>query len=217
MLDYFFIALPLVAIWVLLFLFCGRSWQLPAAFIPFCIWGLYSGNSHWKWLLIIPLLSLLVVDLHITVKETKFSREITILSYVLTIPFLVFYLFYGRGFVKDGTLVSVIWGYIFQILVLIFVSKFWFSDILLLFINRLSIKDKRYVETQVIKKLMKTVGRSTNYYVVFYNLGKMKVSGFFYVYLKFKGVQAEDRIEIVIKRGCLGTEFITGFPKILSR
>ncbi|MBO9676402.1 MAG: hypothetical protein J7577_23380 [Sphingobacteriaceae bacterium] len=215
--DYFFIALPLVAFWVLLFIVCGRSWQLPVAFVPFCIWGLYSGNTHWKWLLLIPLLSLLVVDIHITVRETKFSRKINILSYALTIPFLILYLCYGRGFIKDGSLVSVIWNYIFQITVLIFASKFWFSDILLLFINRLWVKDKSNIETQVIEKSMKTIGRSTSYYVVFYNLGKMEVSGIFYLFLKLRSIQPDDRVEIVIKKGCLGTEFITGFPKILSR
>ena len=216
MLDYFFVILPLGAIWFLLFIFCCRSWQLPATFAPLCIYGLYSGNSPWRWLLLIPLLSVLVIDLHIIVKESKFSKRINILTYLLTIPILIIYFYYDLGFPEQRNLAVTIWTYFCQIIILTIVLKFWFFDILLLFINRLWIKNKHYLETQIIEKSTKTVGRTTSYFIIFDNLGKKEVSGFYYLYLKLKRVKLEDRVEIVIRKGCLGVEYITGFPKLLS-
>lgn len=216
MLDYFFVILPLAAIWFLLFIFYCRSWQLPATFAPLCIYGLYSGNSPWRWLLLIPLLSVLVIDLHIIVKESKFSKRINILTYLLTIPILIIYFYYDLGFPEQRNLAVTIWTYFCQIIILTIVLKFWFFDILLLFINRLWIKNKHYLETQIIERSTKTVGRTTSYFIIFDNLGKKEVSGFYYLYLKLKRVKLEDRVEIVIRKGCLGVEYITGFPKLLS-
>lgn len=216
MLDYFFFALPLVATWFILFLFCSRSWQMPSTFAPLCIYGLYSGNSHWRWLLLIPLLSLLVVDLHIILKKPKFSMKINILTYLLIIPILIAYFYYGLGFTKDTSLAGTICGYICQVIFLTLLLKFWFFDILLLFINRLWIREKHYLETQIIEKSTRTAGRTTSYFVIFDNLGKKEVSGFYYLYLKLKRVKPEDRVEIVIRKGCLRVEYITGFPKLLS-
>ena len=216
MLDYFFVILPLGAIWFLLFIIYCRSWQLPATFAPLCIYGLYSGNSPWRWLLLIPLLSVLVIDLHIIVKESKFSKRINILTYLLTIPILIIYFYYDLGFPQQRNLAVTIWTYFCQIIILTIVLKFWFFDILLLFINRLWIKNKHYLETQIIERSTKTVGRTTSYFIIFDNLGKKEVSGFYYLYLKLKRVKLEDRVEIVIRKGCLGIEYITGFPKLLS-
>lgn len=77
-------------------------------------------------------------------------------------------------------------------------------------------KNKHYLETQIIEKSTKTVGRTTSYFIIFDNLGKKEVSGFFYLYLKFKRVTPKDKISIIIKKGFLGVEYITGFPKVLS-
>jgi len=217
MLDYLFIALPFALIWLFLFLFCSRSWQLPTTFAPLCIWGLYSGHAPWKWLLIIPLLSILVLDLHIVVSKPMFNRNINILSYLLTIPLLVLYLCYGRRFVTGSNLAVIIWGYTAQIGLLIFISKFCFSNTLLLFINRLKVKEKHCIETQILEKSTRTVARSISYYVIFDHLGEMEVSGFFYLYLKLKSIKGNNSIEIIIRKGILGTEYITGFPKLISR
>lgn len=216
MLDYFFVILPLGAIWFLLFIFCCRSWQLPATFAPLCIYGLYSGNSPWRWLLLIPLLSVLVIDLHIIVKESKFSKRINILTYLLTIPILIIYFYYDLGFPEQRNLAVTIWTYFCQIIILTIVIKFLFFDVLLLVVNRLWIREKHYLETHIVEKSRKIVVRSISYLVIFDNLGKKEVSGFFYLYLKFKGVTPKDKISIIIKKGFLGVEYITGFPKVLS-
>lgn len=216
MLDYFFVILPLGAIWFLLFIFYCRSWQLPATFAPLCIYGLYCGNSPWRWLLLIPLLSVLVIDLHIIVKESKFSKRINILTYLLTIPILIIYFYYDLGFPAQRNLAVTIWTYFCQIIILTVILKFLFFDVLLLVVNRFWIREKHYLETQIIEKSTKTVGRTTSYFIIFDNLGKKEVSGFYYLYLKLKRVKLEDRVEIVIRKGCLGVEYITGFPKLLS-
>ena len=216
MLDYFFIALPFAALWFFLFLFCSRSWQMPATFAPLCIYGLYSGHSAWRWILLIPLLSLLVLNLHIILREPKFSMKINILTYLFIVPILIAYFCFGLGFTRDTSLAGTIWGYICQVIFLTILLKFWFIDILLLLINRLWLKEKHSIETQIIEKSTRTVGRRTSYFVIFDNLGKKEVSGFYYLYLKLKRVKPEDRVEMVIRKGCLGVEYIAGFPRLMS-
>ncbi|NTE05400.1 hypothetical protein G6M26_33920 [Agrobacterium tumefaciens] len=142
--------------------------------------------------------------------------KINILTYLLIIPILIAYFYFGLGFIKDTSLEGTIWGYICQVIFLTLLLKFWFFDILLLFINRLWIKEKHYLETQIIEKSTRNVGRTTSYFVIFDNLGKKEVSGFYYLYLKLKRVKPEDRVEVVIRKGCLDVEYITGFPKLLS-
>lgn len=166
--------------------------------------------------MLIPLLSVLVIDLHIIVKESKFSKRINILTYLLTIPILIIYLYYDLGFPEQRNLAVTIWTYFCQIIILTIVLKFLFFDVLLLVVNRLWIREKYYLETHIVEKSRRIVGRSISYLVIFDNLGKKEVSGFVYLYLKFKRVTAKNKINVIIKKGFLGVEYITGFPKVLS-
>jgi len=203
------------AVWAICFLICGQTWQLVAAFIPFAIGTyIYYGNNASKDLLILyPLLSIFVADIHIILSKPKFRGVAWYVSYLLVIPLLLAYMYFAGKSDK-----SVSWfAHLGICAIIVFAGKMWFSDVLLLIINRLWIKERNPLQTRINNVYMKGAGKSRSYYASIYQLGDIEISGFFYQYVRLKKISSQDQIELVIKKGWLGTEFISGFPKILVR
>ena len=203
------------AVWAICFLICGQTWQLVAAFIPVSIGTyIYLGNGSSKDLLILfPLLSIFVVDIHIVLSKPKFKGAAWYISYLLVIPLLLAYIYFAGKSEK-----SLSWFSHLPIgAIIIFAGKMWFSDVLLLIVNRLWIKERNPLQTRINNVYIKGTGKSRSYYASIYQLGDTEISGFFYQYVRFKKISSQDHVELVTKKGWLGTEFISGFPKILQR
>ncbi|MNK10066.1 hypothetical protein D3C87_280800 [compost metagenome] len=218
-LEYLLIFMFFFAVWAICFLICGQSWQLIAAFIPFSIgtYIYYGGNMGVDLLLLIPVLALPTVDIHIVLSRPKFKGATWYINYLLIIPLLAAYIYYSGEFAKSDTWIGTAFTHLSMCLIIVYAGKFWFSDVLLLLVNRLWIKERNPLQTRINNVYIKGTGKSRSYYASIYQLGDTEISGFFYQYVRFKKIGSQDKVELVLKKGWLGTEFISGFPKILER
>lgn len=217
-LTYLFIAGIFFVVWSALFIKYGRSWQMPAFFIPISIGCLILDDyNFWYCILFLPMISLHVVDLNIILTKPIFNGWVAYLNYFLIVPFVVIFFFNLKYFTKNDSFFSSIFSVIFTLIAVIFIAKFWVSDVILLFINRLYLIDKKCLETAITHRYIIGSGRSKTYHAVVTGLGDIEISGFFYLYIGERNITAKDKLQLVIKKGWLGVEFITGFPKIISR
>lgn len=213
--EYIALFMIFFAVWATCFLIAGQSWQLIAAFIPLSIGAYiyYGSQSSTNLLILYPIFSIFIVDIHIVLSKPKFKGAAWYLSYILVIPLLLTYFYFSGKLGKSESWFSHLWVCI----IIIFAGKFWFSDVILLFVNRLWIKNRAYFHTRINNVYIKGTGKSRAFYASIYQIGDVEISGFFYQYVRFKKITSQDQVELVIKTGWLGTEFIAGFPKILKR
>jgi len=217
-LEYITLFMFLFMIWAVCFLLGGQSWQLVGAFIPISIASyIYYEPSSWSWLLLIPLLAIPVVDIHIILSKPKFKGLVFYINYLLIVPWLFLYFIFSDQFNKSDTWIGNAFSHFAMCLIIIFTAKFWISDVLLIFINRLRVKNKSYLYTRINNVYITGTGKSRTFNASIYQLGNIEISGFFYQYVKFKNISREDEIELVIKDGWLGTQYISGFPKVLVK
>ncbi|RZJ75940.1 MAG: hypothetical protein EOO47_19110 [Flavobacterium sp.] len=218
-LEYLILFMLFFAVWASCFLICGRSWQLIAAFIPMSLgWFFYfDTDTQWNWLLLIPLLSVAVLDIHIVLSKPLFKGFASYLNYLLVVPFLFIYFYNSSNFKQSETWLGTAFHHFLFSLIIIFVSKFWISDVLLLFVNRLWCKDKNVMLTRINNVYVTGTGKSRTFNASIYQIGAIEVSGFFYQYVRFKKISPTDEIQLILKTGWLGTEYIAGFPRIVHR
>ena len=217
-LEYIILFMFLFMIWVVCFLLGGQSWQQIGAFIPISVASyIYYESLNWSWLLLIPLLAIPILDIHIILSKPKFKGLVFYVNYLLIVPWLFLYFIFSDQFKNDDTWIENAFRHLAMCLIIIFSAKFWVSDLLLIFINRLWVKNKSYLNTRINNVYITGTGRSRTFNASIYQLGNVEISGFFYQYVKFKNISREDEIELVIKNGWLGTQYIAGFPKILVK
>jgi len=217
--EYFTLFMILFAMWAICFLICGQSWQLIAAFVPFSLsaYLFYSDNFGWDLFLLFPILAIPIVDIHIVLSRPKFKGIVAYINYILIIPLLAIYWYFADNSNVSGTWIGTAFRHVGVCLIIIFAGKFWFSDVVLLLINRLWIRDKVSLETRINNVFITGTGKTRTFYASIYQLGNVEISGFFYQYVRFKKIGSQDKIVLKIKTGCLGTQFVSGFPKILER
>jgi hypothetical protein len=213
--EYLPLFILIFAVWAICFLLGGQSWQSIAAFIPFSIgvYIYYGGNSIKDLLILIPVLSVFVMDIHIVISKPKFKGVAWYINYMLVIPLLFAYFYFASQSTSSYSWFS----HLAMCVIIIFAGKFWFSDVILLFINRLWVKNRAYFHTRINNVYIKGTGKSRAFYASIYQIGDVEISGFFYQYVRYKKIASQDQVELIIKTGWLGTEFIAGFPKILKR
>ena len=213
--EYLALFITLFAVWAICFLLAGQSWQLIAAFIPFSVgvYVYYGDNSIKDLLILFPVLSVFVMDIHIVLSKPKFKGAAWYINYILVIPLLFAYFYFVGKSAKSESWFT----HLAICVIIIFAGKFWFSDVILLFVNRLWIKNRAYFHTRINNVYIKGTGKSRAFYASIYQIGDVEISGFFYQYVRSKKIASQDQVELVIKTGWLGTEFIAGFPKILKR
>lgn len=207
------------ALWAICFLLGSQSWQVIGAFVPFSVaaYLYYGGKSNWDLLIFTPALALLIIDIHIVLSSPKFKGVVRYVNYLLIVPLLATYFYFSDGFTKSDSWIGTAFTHLAMCALIVYAGKFWFSDVLLLFINRLWIKDKQLFETRINHVYIKGTGKSRSFYASVYQLGNVEISGFFYQYVRWKKINAQEKVQLVVKRGWLGTEFIAGFPKIIER
>ncbi|WP_113651624.1 hypothetical protein [Pedobacter namyangjuensis] len=218
-LEYLILFMLFFAVWASCFIIGGRSWQMTAAFIPMSIASFfyYDTNTQWNWLLLIPMLPVTVLDIHVVLSKPKFRGFTSYLNYLLIIPFLIVYFYNASNFKESETWLGIVFDHFFSCLIIIFVSKVWISNIVLLFVNRLWSADKNVMRTRLNDVYITGTGRTKTFNASIYQLGAVEISGFFYQYVRFKKIRPDEEIELTIKTGWLGTEYIAGFPKVLNR
>lgn len=189
------------------------------AFIPMAIASFfYFGTTDpLNWLLLVPLLSVTVLDIHIVLSKPMFKGFASYLNYLLIIPFLFIYFFNASNFKESETWLGAAFNHFLFALIIIFVGKFWISDVILLFVNRLWCKNKNVMSTRLNNVHITGTGRTRTFNASIYQIGTVEISGFFYQYVRFKDIRPDEEIELTIKMGWLGTEYVSGFPKILNR
>jgi len=91
------------------------------------------------------------------------------------------------------------------------------GDVIMLLIDRLKLKSLAEIECNFMTQKAERAYRHIRYLVQLRGMEMLETSGFFYWYLKFRNVEEGDLLNIKIETGCLGLEFISGFPKIVRR
>jgi len=208
----------LFVVWAVIFISYSETWQLPSAFMPVGVGAyIYFGAQPWNWLLLLPLFSIFVFNVSAVLSRPKFKGWVSYLNYIIILPVVVIYfLNFSKLFVDDSLLRAIFIGF-FLLLMLIYVSKFWLSDVILLLINKFYTTKCDNLETEITHRFIKGTGKSRTFHVSISTLGAIETSGFFYWYIGFKKINPNDKVLIKVKTGCLGTEYISGFPKIISR
>ncbi|WP_406824830.1 hypothetical protein [Pedobacter sp. KACC 23697] len=217
--DYILLLFVVLAvIWAIIFIIAGQSWQLFGAFAPAAIVAYFFFDYHpMNCLLFLTVPSALVFNVSAVLSKPKFKGFVFYLNYLLILPLFALYLYYVPGMGKEASwLESIFYGFL-QLFFVFFVGKLWISDPLLLLINQLMSRKNDHFETQIINRVIKGAGKSRSFYVNIRYLGAIEVSGFFYWYIRFKDIGPNDKVLVRVKTGWLGTEYIAGFPKLISR
>jgi len=205
-------------IWAAIFIIYGETWQLPSAFMPLGLGAyIYFGAQPWNWILLMPLFSIFVFNVSAVLSNPKFSGWVSYLNYFLILPVVVIYFLNFRRIFADDSLLRTILCGIFFLFMLIYVSKFWLSDVILLLVNKFYSRKIDNLETEVTHRFIKGTGKTRTFHVTITTLGAIETSGFFYWYIGFKKINPHDKVMIKLKTGCLGTTYISGFPKLVSR
>jgi len=208
----------LFVVWAATFIVYSETWQLPTAFMPVGLGAyIYLDHHPWNWLMLLPLLSALVFNVSAVLSKPKFNGWVSYLNYILLLPVVILYLVNFSYLFKDDSLLRTIFAGMGILALLIYVSKFWLSDVLLLLINQLYTKESRNFETTIANRFIKGMGKTRTFHVTIGGLGTVETSGFFYLYIGIKNITPYDKVRIKLKTGCLGTEFICGFPQLISR
>ena len=216
------IALPvlglLFVVWAVTFLIYSETWQLPAAFMPAGLGAyIYLDHHLWNWILLLPILSLFVFDVSAVLSKPKFNGWVSYLNYILLFPVIILYLINFRQIFKDDSLLRTIFSGLGMLALLTYVAKFWLSDVILLLVNQIYAKKSSNFETKITNRYIRGIGKTRTFHVAIRGLGAVETSGFFYLYVGLKNIGENDTVQIKLKTGCLGTDFIAGFPKIISR
>ncbi|RBQ02683.1 hypothetical protein DRW42_25395 [Pedobacter miscanthi] len=195
----------------------AQSWQLPNAFLPFCMFELFNPSHSDYYILYLPFFCLLVIDIHVLPTDMEWKGFKKYLPYLFSLPLSIWFIFHIQSLFKGDSLAFKIWGTIIGLLITTFVGKMWFGDVVLLIINRLRLKEVTEITCTFRKQRAERAYRHIKFMVQLSSMEAIETSGFFYFYLKLYKVEEGDLLKIKIKRGCLGLEFISGFPKIVER
>ncbi|WP_316796064.1 hypothetical protein [Pedobacter agri] len=205
-------------VWAAIFIIYGETWQLPSAFMPVGVGAyIYFDAQPWNWLLLLPVLSISVFNVSAVLSHSKFRGWVSYLNYILILPVIVIYILNFRKIFADDSLLRTIFCGLLFLLMLIYISKFWLSDVILLLINKFYTNKCDNLETEITHRFIKGIGKTRTFHVTITALGAIETSGFFYWYIGLKKINPNDKVMIKLKTGCLGTEYIAGFPKIISR
>lgn len=205
-------------IWASIFIIGGQSWQQFGAFTPAAIGAYFFFDYHpMNWLLFLTIPSALAFSVSAVLSKPKFKGCVFYLNYLIILPLLALYLYYVPGIGKEANTLKSIFSGFLQLILIFFVGKFWISDPLLLLINQLFNRRNDRLETQIINRSIKGTGRSKSFYMNARMLGETEISGFFYWYIGLRKIEPHDKVLIKVKTGWLGTEYIAGFPKVISR
>lgn len=205
--------------WFAFFMIYGRSWHTSAGVIIALIITFFMFDYQPIYLicsLIIPLFSLLLIDVHIILSKPKFTGWVSYANILITSMLFAVYVYNAKDLFKDDSVIESIFGFIlFSILTIAF-GKLLVSNVILLLINRLYVKEKQALNVNIIHYYFKG-GRHKDYYAITEGLGTVEISGFLYLYLQNKSFKPEENLVMNIKTGCLGVKYISGFPKPLIR
>ncbi|MCX2496404.1 hypothetical protein OQX63_23150 [Pedobacter sp. PF22-3] len=215
--EYFGLAIFLLGIWVVVFILMSQSWQLAIAFLPFSVYLLLNQTNWSYYILFCPVLCLLVIDIHILPTDMAWKGWKKYLPYLFSLPFTVQFVSYAPFLFKDSSLAFKVWCICIGVLISTLIGKMWVGDVIMLLINRLRLKSVAEIECSFRKQKAERAYRHIRYLVQLSGMEMLETSGFFYWYLKFRNVEEGDLLRIKIKTGCFGLEFISGFPKIVSR
>lgn len=213
-------SLSIIAVaWFAFFMIYGRSWHTSAGVIIALIITFFMFDYKLIYLiysLIIPLFSLLLVDVHIILSKPKFTGWVSYANMLITLLLFGVYLFYAKDLFKDDSVIESIFGFIlFSILTITF-GKLLVSNVILILVNRLYVKDKQTLNVSIKHYYFKG-GRHKDYFAITEGLGTVEISGFMYLYLQNKSFKPDQNLVMNIKTGCLGVKYISGFPKPLIR
>lgn len=215
--EYFGLALFLTGIWAVVFLLMSQSWQLAIALLPFSVYLLLNPANWSYYVLFGPVLCLTVFDIHILPMDMKWKGWKKYLPYVFGLPFTVQFIYYAPVLFSDSSTAFKVWCIFIGVLILTLVGKMWVGDVIMLLVNRLKLKSVTEIECAFKKQNAERAYQHIRYMVQLSGMETLETSGFFYWYLKFRNVEEGDLLKIKIKTGCLGLEFISGLPKIVSR
>lgn len=208
------------AIWVIIFLICSPYWMTCTCLLPFCVYCLTLPPADLKWLyllMLLPVIPLPVIDIQVIRPGFNFKGVWKYLVYLPSVILaVIFTIHFPHLYAKDGMLTK-IYTYIVFTFFIILLTKHWFTNPILLLINRLNTNQVNLYTGEIQAQVAKKSGRAFSFYIQIHNQEDLEVSGFWHFYLKFKKVAPKDVITFNFKQGWLGIEYVSGFPTVIRQ